>query len=249
MVEPLLKIVQLQKSFGGVLATDDLSLVIKRGEIHAVIGPNGAGKTTMISQISGALKSDSGQIIFDGEDITGFSAPARSLRGISRTFQITSIFEEFTAMENVSLAIQAHQGHSFKFWRSARGETSLIGPARKALETVGLDIRAQVLARNLSHGEKRQLEIAMALVSHPKMLLLDEPMAGMGAEESKRMVELLNRLKGNHTILLIEHDMDAVFALADQITVLVYGSAIVSGEPEEIRLNKEVRAAYLGEEE
>tara|TARA_Y100001936_G_C16071385_1_gene670852 strand:- start:112 stop:861 length:750 start_codon:yes stop_codon:yes gene_type:complete len=249
MVEPLLKIVQLQKSFGGVLATDDLSLVIKRGEIHAVIGPNGAGKTTMISQISGALKSDSGQIIFDGEDITGFSAPARSLRGISRTFQITSIFEEFTAMENVSLAIQAHQGHSFKFWRSARGETSLIGPARKALETVGLDIRAQVLARNLSHGEKRQLEIAMALVSHPKMLLLDEPMAGMGAEESKRMVELLNRLKGNHTILLIEHDMDAVFALADQITVLVYGSAIVSGEPEEIRLNQEVRAAYLGEEE
>tara|TARA_B100000686_G_C16447966_1_gene790498 strand:+ start:46 stop:795 length:750 start_codon:yes stop_codon:yes gene_type:complete len=249
MVEPLLKIVQLQKSFGGVLATDDLSLVIKRGEIHAVIGPNGAGKTTMISQISGALKSDSGQIIFDGEDITGFSAPARSLRGISRTFQITSIFEEFTAMENVSLAIQAHQGHSFKFWRSARGETSLIGPARKALETVGLDIRAQVLARNLSHGEKRQLEIAMALVSRPKMLLLDEPMAGMGAEESKRMVELLNSLKGNHTILLIEHDMDAVFALADQITVLVYGSAIVSGEPEEIRLNQEVRAAYLGEEE
>ncbi|MBD21257.1 MAG: ABC transporter ATP-binding protein [Rhodospirillaceae bacterium] len=249
MVEPLLKIDQLRKSFGGVLATDNLSLVINRGEIHAVIGPNGAGKTTMVSQISGGLKSDSGRIVFDGEDITGFSAPARSLRGISRTFQITSIFEEFTAMENVSLAIQAHQGHSFKFWRSARGETSLIGPARKALETVGLDIRAQVLARNLSHGEKRQLEIAMALVSRPKMLLLDEPMAGMGAEESKRMVELLNSLKGNHTILLIEHDMDAVFALADQITVLVYGSAIVSGEPEEIRLNQEVRAAYLGEEE
>ena len=249
MVEPLLKIDQLRKSFGGVLATDNLSLVINRGEIHAVIGPNGAGKTTMVSQISGGLKSDSGRIVFDGEDITGFSAPARSLRGISRTFQITSIFEEFTAMENVSLAIQAHQGHSFKFWRSARGETSLTGPARKALETVGLDIRAQVLARNLSHGEKRQLEIAMALVSRPKMLLLDEPMAGMGAEESKRMVELLNSLKGNHTILLIEHDMDAVFALADQITVLVYGSAIVSGEPEEIRLNQEVRAAYLGEEE
>ena len=249
MVEPLLKIDLLRKSFGGVLATDNLSLVIKLGEIHAVIGPNGAGKTTMISQISGALKSDSGRIVFDGEDITGFSAPERSLRGISRTFQITSIFEEFTVMENVSLAIQAHQGHSFKFWRSARGETSLIGPARKALETVGLDIRAQVLAHNLSHGEKRQLEIAMALVSNPKMLLLDEPMAGMGAEESKKMVELLNSLKGNHTILLIEHDMDAVFALADQITVLVYGSAIVSGEPEEIRLNQEVRAAYLGEEE
>ena len=249
MVEPLLKIDQLRKSFGGVLATDNLSLVINRGEIHAVIGPNGAGKTTMVSQISGGLKSDSGRIVFDGEDITGFSAPARSLRGISRTFQITSIFEEFTAMENVSLAIQAHQGHSFKFWRSARGETSLIGPARKALETVGLDIRAQVLARNLSHGEKRQLEIAMALVSRPKMLLLDEPMAGMGAEESKRMVELLNSLKGNHTILFIEHDMDAVFAMADQIAVLVDGRAIVSGEPEEIRLNQEVRAAYLGEEE
>ena len=151
MVEPLLKIDQLRKSFGGVLATDNLSLVINRGEIHAVIGPNGAGKTTMVSQISGGLKSDSGRIVFDGEDITGFSAPARSLRGISRTFQITSIFEEFTAMENVSLAIQAHQGHSFKFWRSARGETSLIGPARKALETVGLDIRAQVLALSLIH--------------------------------------------------------------------------------------------------
>ncbi|MBS40153.1 MAG: ABC transporter ATP-binding protein [Rhodospirillales bacterium] len=249
MTEVLLKIDQLKKSFGGVLATNNLSLSVYTGEIHAVIGPNGAGKTTMISQVSGALKSDGGRITFDGEDITRLSAPARSLKGISRTFQITSIFQEFSTLENVSLAIQAHDGHSFKFWSPVSQEPGLVRPAMEALEVVGLDLRADVLARNLSHGEKRQLEIAMALVSKPKMLLLDEPMAGMGTEESKRMVKILNGLKGNHTLLLIEHDMNAVFALADQITVLVYGSSIISGTPEEIRSNPEVRTAYLGDEE
>jgi len=174
--------------------------------------------------------------------------PARSRRGIARTFQITSIFHEFTALENVALAVQAHDGHSFRFWRAARDEARLIEPARTALETVGLADRADITARNLSHGEHRQLEIAMALATKPKLLLLDEPMAGMGAEESQTMVSILNGLKGSHTILLIEHDMDAVFALADQITVLVYGNAIASGSPDEIRANSEVRTAYLGEE-
>ena len=249
MVEALLNIENLRKSFGGVLATDDLSLSVEPGKIHAVIGPNGAGKTTMVSQISGALRPDSGRIVFNGEDITRFPPPTRSLRGIARTFQITSIFHEFTALENVALAAQAHDGHSFRFWQPAKKEDGLTEPAKGALELVGLEDRAQVLACNLSHGENRQLEIAMALVTQPKLLLLDEPMAGMGADESKKMVAILNGLKGEHTILLIEHDMDAVFALADQITVLVYGSAIASGLPEDIRLNPEVRAAYLGDEE
>jgi len=249
MVEALLNIENLRKSFGGVLATDNLSLSVEPGKIHAVIGPNGAGKTTMISQVSGALRPDSGRILFNGEDITRSSPPNRSLRGIARTFQITSIFDEFTALENVALAAQAHDGHSFRFWQPAKKEARLAQPAKEALELVGLENRAQLLACNLSHGEKRQLEIAMALVTQPKLLLLDEPMAGMGADESKQMVEILKGLKGEHTILLIEHDMDAVFALADQITVLVYGSAIASGQPEDIRMNPEVRAAYLGDEE
>lgn len=248
MTEALLKVENLRKSFGGVLATDNLSLAVQPGQIHAVIGPNGAGKTTMIAQLAGALDSDSGRILFDGEDITGLGPPARSSRGIARTFQITSIFHEFTALENVALAVQAHDGHSFRFWRAARDEARLVEPARAALETVGLEGRADIIVRNLSHGEHRQLEIAMALATKPKLLLLDEPMAGMGAEESQKMVSILNGLKGDHTTLLIEHDMDAVFALADQITVLVYGNAIASGTPDEIRANEEVLTAYLGEE-
>jgi branched-chain amino acid transport system ATP-binding protein len=248
VTEALLKVENLRKSFGGVLATDNLSLAVQPGQIHAVIGPNGAGKTTMIAQLAGALDSDSGRILFDGEDITGLGPPARSSRGIARTFQITSIFHEFTALENVALAVQAHDGHSFRFWRAARDEARLVEPARAALETVGLEGRADIIVRNLSHGEHRQLEIAMALATKPKLLLLDEPMAGMGAEESQKMVSILNGLKGDHTTLLIEHDMDAVFALADQITVLVYGNAIASGTPDEIRANEEVLTAYLGEE-
>tara|TARA_Y100001936_G_scaffold251546_2_gene307919 strand:- start:1665 stop:2423 length:759 start_codon:yes stop_codon:yes gene_type:complete len=248
VVESLLIVEELRKSFGGVHATDNLSLSVKTGEIHAVIGPNGAGKTTMIAQLAGALNPDSGRVIFDGKDITNLAPPARSRLGIARTFQITSIFQEFTALENVALAVQAHDTHSFKFWRPARNDSKLVDPARTALETVGLFDRANIVARNLSHGEHRQLEIAMALATRPKLLLLDEPMAGMGAEESQNMVEILNSLKGDHTILLIEHDMDAVFALADEITVLVYGNTIASGTPEEIRANEEVRTAYLGDE-
>lgn len=248
MAEALLKVENLRKSFGGVLATDNLSLLVETGQIHAVIGPNGAGKTTMIAQLAGALSSDSGRVLFDGEDISSLAPPARSRRGIARTFQITSIFHEFTALENVALAVQAHDGHSFRFWREARKERRLTDPAQAALETVGLGGRANIVARSLSHGEHRQLEIAMALATKPKLLLLDEPMAGMGAEETQEMVSILKRLKGDHTILLIEHDMDAVFALADQITVLVYGNSIASGTPDEIRANEEVRTAYLGEE-
>ena len=248
MAEALLRAENLRKSFGGVMATDDLSLSVETGTIHAVIGPNGAGKTTLIAQLAGALKPDGGRILFGSEDISALAPPARSHLGISRTFQITSIFHEFTALENVALAVQAHDSHSFRFWRPVRNDPKLVEPAQIALRTVGLADRANIIVRNLSHGEHRQLEIAMALATGPKLLLLDEPMAGMGADESKKMVSILNQLKGDHTILLIEHDMDAVFALADQITVLVYGKSIASGTPVEIRSNEEVRTAYLGEE-
>jgi branched-chain amino acid transport system ATP-binding protein len=249
MAEAMLEVTNLRKSFGGVRATDDLSFAVARGEIHAVIGPNGAGKTTLISQLSGALMPDSGTIRFDGRDITRMPPHARSWRGLARSFQITSIFHEFTALDNVALAVQAHDGHSFSFLRNARKETRLRDAARSALDRVGLGDRADVTARFMSHGEHRQLEIAMALATKPRMLLLDEPMAGMGPEESARMVDILQGLKGEQTILLIEHDMDAVFQLADRITVLVYGNAIASGTPDEIRANEEVRHAYLGEDE
>ncbi len=249
MAEPLLKVENLRKSFGGVSATDNLDLAVEPLGVHAVIGPNGAGKTTLISQLSGALKPDSGRILFDGRDITALPAPARSALGLARTFQITSIFHEFTALDNVAMAVQAHDGHSFRFWRAARGEARLRDPARQALDLVGLGDRADVTARDMSHGEHRQLEIAMALAGKPTMLLLDEPMAGMGPEESSLMVEILKGLKGKLTILLIEHDMDAVFALADRISVLVYGRAIASGTVDEIRANPDVRTAYLGADE
>jgi branched-chain amino acid transport system ATP-binding protein len=249
MTDTLLRVEDLRKSFGGVVATDNLSLAVEHGSIHAIIGPNGAGKTTLISQLSGALDPDSGRILFDGRDITGLGTPARSRRGLARTFQITSIFQEFTALDNVALAVQAHDGHSFRFWGRARDEARLRDPARQALDLVGLGDRADVTARDMSHGEHRQLEIAMALATKPRMLLLDEPMAGMGPEESRLMVDILQGLAGKLTILLIEHDMDAVFALADTITVLVYGRSIASGTVDEIRNNPEVRTAYLGEEE
>ena len=249
MADTLLMVEDLRKSFGGVVATDNLSLAVAQGSVHAIIGPNGAGKTTLISQLSGALKSDSGRTLFDGRDITSLGPPARSRRGLARTFQITSIFQEFTALENVALAVQAHDGHSFRFWGRARDEARLRDPARDALDLVGLGDRADVTARDMSHGEHRQLEIAMALATKPRMLLLDEPMAGMGPEESRLMVDILRGLAGKLTILLIEHDMDAVFALADTITVLVYGRSIASGTVEEIRNNPEVRTAYLGDEE
>jgi branched-chain amino acid transport system ATP-binding protein len=247
--EPLLEAKGLVKRFGGLTATDNLTLAVEPGEIHAVIGPNGAGKTTLIAQLSGDLKPNAGTIRFAGDDVTALMAPARSQRGLARSFQITSVFRGFTALDNVALSLQAHDGHSFRFWRKARGEATLREPARAILEEVGLGPRADVLAANLAHGEQRQLEIAMALATRPRMLLLDEPMAGMGREDSERMVALLRRLKGRETILLIEHDMDVVFALADRITVLVYGRAIATGAPAEIRANAEVRQAYLGEDD
>lgn len=248
MTEPLLQIQGLTKRFGGLTATDNINLDVLNGELHAIIGPNGAGKTTLISQLSGALKPDDGHIIFDGHDVTKLPAYKLSAIGLARSFQITSIFLDFTAEDNVALAVQAHSGHSFRFWRPARRDQGLRMPAREALARVGLQDRADVVAADLSHGEQRQLEIAMAIATNPRMLLLDEPMAGMGPEDSARIVEVLRGFKETHTILLIEHDMDAVFALADRITVLVYGAAIATGTPSEIRGNPEVRAAYLGED-
>ena len=249
MAEPLLVIEGLIKRFGGLVATDNLSLDVLPGEVHAIIGPNGAGKTTLIAQLSGELKSDAGRVMFDGQDITDLPAHARSMIGLARSFQVTSIFRDFTAVDNVALAVQAHAGSSFRFWSAARKDRVLRDPAREALARVGLGARADVIAGDLSHGEQRQLEIAMAIATGPRMLLLDEPMAGMGGEESARMVDILREFKGSHTILLIEHDMDAVFALADRISVLVYGRCIATGKPDEIRANEEVRQAYLGEEE
>ena len=249
MPEPLLQIEGLTKRFGGVIASDDVTLSIASGELHAIIGPNGAGKTTLIGQLTGELSSQSGRIRLAGEDITALPAWQRSLRGLARSFQITSLFLDFTPLDNVALAVQAHAWHSFHFWRDARKEIELREPARAALERVGLGARADALVANMSHGEHRQLEIAMALATKPRMLLLDEPMAGMGPEESARMVAMLRELKGALTILLVEHDMEAVFALADRITVLVYGRVIASGAPVDIRNNAEVRQAYLGEQE
>jgi branched-chain amino acid transport system ATP-binding protein len=248
MAEPLLEVTGLRKSFGALAATDGVDFEVREGETHAVIGPNGAGKTTFISQLSGMLRPDEGRIRFAGEDITALPAPVRSRKGLARSFQITSIYREFTALDNVALAVQAHAGHSFRFWRPARADAALRDPARAVLEEVGLGARADVVAANLAHGEQRQLEIAMALATRPRLLLLDEPVAGMGTDESLRMVEFLATLKGRKTMILVEHDMDAVFTLADRISVLVYGRIIATGRPEEIRANPEVRAAYLGEE-
>ena len=248
MAEPLLAVDGLTKRFGGLIATDNFDLTVPAGELHAIIGPNGAGKTTLISQISGELASDEGRILFGGEDVTDLPVYDRSRRGLARSFQVTSIFHNRTALDNVALAVQAHAGHSFSFWSDARKERALREPAQSTLDQVGLGKRAGVLASSLSHGEQRQLELAMALATGPRMLLLDEPMAGMGPEESRAMVAFLRCLKGKQTILLIEHDMDAVFALADRITVLVYGRKIASGPPEAIRADEAVRAAYLGNE-
>ena len=245
----LLQVENLAKRFGGIVATDDLSIAIPEGQLHAVIGPNGAGKTTLIAQLSGQLTPDTGRIQFAGSDITALPTPARSALGLARSFQITSLFLDLSVLDNVALAVQAHAGHSFRFWRNARHEPELRDPARAALARVGLKVRENQPASALSHGEHRQLELAMALASKPRMLLLDEPMAGLGPEESARMVATLRELKKELTILLVEHDMEAVFALADRITVLVYGRVIASGKPEEIRSNTQVRDAYLGEQE
>jgi branched-chain amino acid transport system ATP-binding protein len=238
---------QLNKDFGGIAATDRVDLDLRDDEIHAVIGPNGAGKTTLISQLSGDLMPDAGRIEFEGRDITRLPSYRRSLLGLARSFQITSIILNMTVLDNVALAVQAHSGHSYRFWRAARTDKALREPAMAALAQVRLEDRADLIASALSHGEHRQLEIAMALATGPKVLLLDEPMAGMGPEESLRMVKTLKDLKSDKAMLLVEHDMDAVFALADRITVMVYGRVIATGDPKTIRADKQVKQAYLGE--
>jgi branched-chain amino acid transport system ATP-binding protein len=247
VAEGLLEINRLTKRFGGVVAADEISLAVLPGELHAIIGPNGAGKSTLIGQLSGEIVPDGGHIRFAGRDITSLPVYRRSQLGLARSFQVTTLFSDFTAIDNVALSVQAHAGHSFRFWRDARHEADLREPARMALVRVGLGERATRLVADLSHGEHRQLEIAMALAARPRMLLLDEPMAGMGLDEAARLVETLRRLKGDITVMLIEHDIDAVFALADRISVLVYGRIIASGDPTAIRADAAVREAYLGE--
>jgi branched-chain amino acid transport system ATP-binding protein len=248
VAEPLLRVENLVRRFGGIAATDNLSLEVAKGELHAIIGPNGAGKTTLISQLTGQLLPNSGTIRFAGRDVTRLPAYRRCVLGLARSFQITSLLPDFTAADNVALAAQAHDGHSFHFWGNARKEKHLREAARAALARVGLDHRADVVVSKLSHGEQRELELAVALATRPQLLLLDEPMAGLGVAESARMVTLLRELRREVTIVLVEHDMDAVFALADRITVLVYGRVIASGMPAAIRVNDEVKRAYLGEQ-
>jgi branched-chain amino acid transport system ATP-binding protein len=247
MVEPILDIRNLAKSFGGLKATDDVSLDLRPGEIHALIGPNGAGKTTLIHQVAGSLKPSAGSIRFRGEDVTGLDVASRARLGLGRTFQISSLAMDFSALRNVMLAVQSRQGSSFRFFRNVKTDTSLGEPAMAALARVGLERRADVPAAELSHGERRQLEIAIALALGSKALLLDEPMAGMGQEGSRALTRLLGELRGETPILLVEHDMDAVFALADRISVLVYGRVIATGSVAEIRANANVRTAYLGD--
>jgi branched-chain amino acid transport system ATP-binding protein len=249
VTEPLLQVAGLSKRFGGVVAADAISLDIAAGECHAVIGPNGAGKTTLIGLLAGELAPQSGGIRFVGRDITALAVHSRSQLGLARSFQITSLFADFTALDNVALAVQAHAGHSFRFWQDARRVAALREPARDALERVGLGGRADARVDKLSHGEQRQLEIAVALATKPRLLLLDEPMAGLGPDESARMVAMLRKLKGELTMVLVEHDMETVFALADRITVLVYGRVIASGNAAAVRADAAVREAYLGEQE
>jgi branched-chain amino acid transport system ATP-binding protein len=248
MRAPLLDVRGLQKRFGGLAASDRVDLTVGEGETVAVIGPNGAGKTTLIAQLAGDLRPDAGSIRFAGDDVTALPTTARCRRGIARSFQITSIFREFSVLDNVALAVQARSGHSFRFWRPAAHEAALREPALAVLGEVGLAGRAAVLAGTLAHGEQRQLEIALALATQPRLLLLDEPVAGMGADETQRMVALLRMLRGRHTIVLVEHDMEVVFALADRIAVMVYGRIIACGPPAAVRANPEVRRAYLGED-
>ena len=248
MAEPVLSLRDIRKSFGALRATDGVTLDLRPGEIHALIGPNGAGKTTLIHQIAGTLRPDSGTISFLGRDIGALGVANRARLGLARSFQISSLALEFSALRNVMLAVQSRQGSSFRFFRPVKRDRSLTEPAMAMLERVGLAERARIPAAELSHGEKRQLEIAVALALGPKAFLLDEPMAGMGPEGSKRLTGFLDQLRREAPILLVEHDMDAVFALADRISVLVYGRVIASGTVEEIRRDSEVRRAYLGEE-
>ncbi|GKQ51557.1 ABC transporter ATP-binding protein [Bradyrhizobium sp. Ce-3] len=248
MAEALLRVDNLVRRYGGITATDNLSMEVVAGELHAIIGPNGAGKTTLISQLTGQVMPNSGTIRFAGRDVTGLPSYKRSRLGLARSFQITSLLKDFSAIDNVALAAQAHDGHSFRFWGNARKERQLRATARAALERVGLGKRADIVVSQLSHGEQRELELAVALATKPQLLLLDEPMAGLGVTESARMVALLKELRKEVTIVLVEHDMEAVFALADRITVLVYGRVIACDVPDAIRKDEEVKRAYLGEQ-
>ena len=249
MADALLSVQGLRKHYGGLAVTNNVSLEVQHREIHALIGPNGAGKTTLIHQITGTVMPDAGRVIFAGRDITRLSLPQRVHAGLARSFQITSIIAGFSVLENVALAAQGQSGSSFRFFRAAAGETALNENARAALAEVGLADRASIIAGALSHGEKRALEIAIALATRPKLLLLDEPLAGAGPEETEKLITLLRGLKSRYAVLLVEHDMQAVFALADRISVLAEGRIIASGSTADIRLSAEVRAAYLGEEE
>lgn len=248
MTEILLEVTELCKSFGALQATNNLSFNVTKNTIHALIGPNGAGKTTLVNQLSGDMVPDSGNILFNGSNVTRLKAYKRARLGIGRSFQITHIFENLTVAENMGLAICAHAGHNFKFLRHWKKSQTIIRELATTLERVDLLHRADLLAKYLSHGEKRQLEVGMAMVGKPELLILDEPMAGMGPGGTAELTKLIHKLKGQLTILLVEHDMDVVFSLADQITVLVYGENLATGTPEEIRQNEQVRAAYLGEE-
>ena len=247
MSQPLLSVRGLRKRFGGLVATDNVDLDVVEGEIHALIGPNGAGKTTLLTQLFGELSHDEGEIRLEGEAIDALATPQRVQRGLARTFQINQLLPDFSMLDNVALAVQARQGHSFRFFADARRDRGLRQRAREHLTTAGLAHRAEVRVADLSHGEQKQLEFAIALACEPRLLLLDEPMAGLGHAESEQMVAMLSGLKGRVTMLLVEHDMDAVFALADRISVLVYGRIIATGTAQEIRDNADVRTAYLGE--
>jgi branched-chain amino acid transport system ATP-binding protein len=248
MSAPLLHVDNLVKRFGGLAATDHATLQVKAGDIHALIGPNGAGKTTLIHQISGALAPDEGRIVFDGTDLTHTAMHQRARLGLVRSYQITSVFTRLTVQDNLGLAIQAGEGSSFKFWQAARSEQARYARAAEVAERVGLQAQLMQPAGALSHGEQRQLEVGLALATSPKLMLLDEPMAGMGPDESERMVQLLQSLRGDTTLLLVEHDMDAVFRLADTISVLVSGQVIACGTAEQIKNDAAVKRAYLGDE-
>ena len=249
MTNILLQTEAITKRYGALLVTDQVSLDVREGELHAIIGPNGAGKTTLINQLSGELRSDSGRVRFGGEDVSALGINERARRGLVRSYQITSVFDEFTVRENAALAAMGARQHAFRFWSGLLSDRQALATAEEAIAAAGLESRAHLLAAELGYGERRQLELAMALAARPRFLLLDEPMAGMSVQESAAVVELLKSLKRQYTILLVEHDMNAVFALADRISVLVYGRLMVTGTPDEIRGNDEVRAIYLGDEE
>ena len=238
----------LVKRFGGLLVTDHFDLEVRPGELHAVIGPNGAGKTTLINQLSGELMPQAGSITLDGKELVRESVQQRARMGISRSYQITSVFNEFTALQNVMLAVQGASGKNFSFWTPVLDDASLVEPAQALLQQVGLGAQAKIPVSAMAHGARRQLELAMTLALQPRVMLLDEPMAGMSHHESEDMVRLLQKLKGHYGIVLVEHDMDAVFALADRITVMVYGKVIACGTSEQIRNDPEVRMAYLGDQ-